>query len=159
MKKIKLTQGKVALVDDDDFKLLHRFNWYAHKRGKCFYAARTVWITKKKSKTVNMHNVIMKPKSGMFVDHIKHNTLDNRKSNLRLATRSQNNANRSPVNNASSKYLGVGFEKDRGKWTARIRVNNKGIRLGSFNNEKDAAKAYDKKAIELHGEFANLNFK
>lgn len=106
-----------------------------------------------------MHNVIMNPPAGMVVDHKNHNTLDNQRANLRLATYSQSCANRRSFKNASSKYLGVGFEKDKQKWAARIRVNKKGIRLGAFAREVDAAKAYDEAAKKYHGEFANLNFK
>lgn len=152
MKEIQLNHGKVALVDDEDFEYLNQFKWYAHKRGGNYYAERC-----HKGKIIIMHNVIMNPINGFFVDHIFHNGLDNRKSQLRLATRAQNNANRRARKNATSKYLGVAFEKDRKKWTARIRKDKIGYRLGSFNTEIEAAIAYNNKAIELHGEFANLN--
>lgn len=151
-KEIKLSMGMVALVDNEDFDYLNKFRWCAHKRGRAFYAESTI-----NGVRVIMHNVIMNPPKGMLIDHIFHNGLDNRKSQLRLATKSQNNANRTSRKNSSSKYLGVAFEKDRNKWTARIRKNGQGYRLGSFLKETDAALAYNKKAFELHGEFANLN--
>lgn len=155
MKEIQLTQGKVALVDDEDFEHLNQFKWNAHKRGCGYYAERRVTIDGK-SKTIIMHNVIMNTPKGFFVDHIFHNTLDNRKAKLRLSTRAENNCNRRSAKNSSSKYLGVGFEKDRG-WTARIRKDGIGYRLGTFKTENEAAIAYNKKAIELHKNFANLN--
>lgn len=164
MKKIPLTRGKFALVDDADYEHLNQFKWCAHFRSRNYYAERGLYLgggkANPKRKTIMMHNEIMQPPIGMFVDHRFHNTLDNRRANLRLATIRQNNTNRrSSRSKKSSHYLGVAFEKDRKKWTARIRVNTKGIRLGSFATEIGAAKAYDEAAKKFHGEFANLNFK
>lgn len=96
----------------------------------------------------------------MFHDHINHNGLDNRKANLRPATRAQNSYNRKKyANNSYSKYKGVSFKKKGQKWSAQISINNKMKFLGYFHREKDAAKAYDAAARKLHGEFASLNFK
>jgi len=156
MKQIQLTRGQVALVDDEDYDYLMQWKWSAHlNNNRYFYAERGIKVNGK-CKTIRMHVDLMKPKIGNIVDHINHNTLDNRKHNLRVCTRSQNNANRTSVKNSSSKYLGVGFEKDRG-WTARIRKDGIGYRLGTFNTEEEAAIAYNEKAIELHKNFANLN--
>jgi hypothetical protein len=93
----------------------------------------------------------------ILIDHKNRNGLDNQKSNLREATRSQNNANKKPTSFSSSRFLGV--SKRYSKWTARITKNGVTYDLGAFKIEDEAAKAYDNKAIELHGEFANLNFK
>lgn len=91
----------------------------------------------------------------VFVDHINHNRIDNRRCNLRLVTKSQNNQNRSSLKNSTSKYLGVYIRK--GKWISRIKVNQKPIHLGTFTCETQAALAYNN-AAELHfGEYANLN--
>lgn len=97
-----------------------------------------------------------------FVDHIKHEPgkeLDNSFENLRPATKQENNKNRSSSKSSTSKYLGVSWKKETGKWVAHIRHNRKLKHLGSFDLEEDAALAYDKAAKEIHGEFCNLNFK
>ncbi len=107
-----------------------------------------------------MHRVIMQARPGKFIDHINHNGLDNRIANLRHASRTENNWNaRKRKGKYSSKYKGVCWFKVKKKWQARIQVNGKGIFLGIFTNEMDAARAYDKAARKYYGEFAYLNFK
>ena len=91
------------------------------------------------------------------VDHIDRNTLNNQVTNLRYATRSQNQMNRGKQQNTSLKYKGVSFHTRDRKWTAQIKIEGKMIRLGYFTSEEAAAEAYNTKAIELFGEFANLN--
>ena len=108
---------------------------------------------------IKMHREILKPPRCLFVDHINHNGLDNRKANLRFATRTQNNWNRiHHKQNSSSRYKGVAWHKHTKMWAARIGVNGRRIALGYFDNQIDAAKAYDKAAKKHHGEFAVLNF-
>lgn len=92
-----------------------------------------------------------------FLDHINQDKLDNRIENLRPATRAQNAHNRTSYKGSSSKFKGVSWHKYRNKYQASIRKNGKQYYLGIFDNAKDAARAYDKKAIELFGEFASLN--
>jgi len=111
-----------------------------------------------KRKTIMMHRFILNAPRHLVVDHINHNGLDNRKSNLRLCTRAENSRNRRSFNNKSSRYKGVSWDKQRKLFLAAIRCNGKYYNLGRFKSETAAAKAYDKKTRELFGEFAYLNF-
>lgn len=110
--------------------------------------------------SVYLHRLIIGAGSGDLVDHINRNPLDNRTANLRLATRSQNAANRGADrrrNGTTSRHKGVSFNKARGKWCAYIHVDGKTRSLGRFEAEDDAARAYNKAAVEAWGEFARLN--
>lgn len=109
----------------------------------------------KQNKTVYMHREIMGTPKGMDTDHIDRNGLDNRKCNLRICTRSQNNHNRQPRTDCDSRYKGVA--KQRKRWMAHIQYNGRSIFLGEYDTEIEAAKAYDKKAKEFFGEFARPN--
>ena len=157
-KEIKLTNGKHALVDDEDFDLLNKFNWCATKITNTYYANRAIVVNGEQYQ-LRMHRVILgfKKGDGKQSDHINGNGLDNRRSNLRECTSQQNNFNRSANVNAKSKYKGVKQKKNK-KWEANIQFNKKKIYIGSFDNEDDAGRAYDKKATELFGDFARLNF-
>jgi len=153
MNQIQLTHVYVTLVDDEDFEYLSKFSWYLLNSKGGIYARGFV-----NGKSVLLHRLLLKPDASMFVDHKDRNGLNNQKSNLRICTRSQNSANRrSRLTKPTSKYLGVAFETDRQKWTARIRKDKVGIRLGGFETEIEAAKAYNDAALKYHGEFANLN--
>ena len=152
MKIIPLTQGHVALVDDNDYPLLSQHKWCAAKGHNTFYAVRSPKGSKKLEK---MHIVLMGYPTGLMVDHRDHNGLNNQKNNLRLATNSQNQANANGWKRVS-KFRGV--HKDRNKWRARIENNGVKYNLGSFNNREDAAQSYNEKAKELFGDFASLNF-
>lgn len=158
MKVIKLTQGKVALVDDEDFEYLNQWKWYASfdKRADTFYASRTLHgLT---NKTIRMHRVIMGIEDrSILVDHIDHNGLHNCRSNIRVATPGQNCANVRAHKGGTSEYLGVSWNKQNNKWRVVIQKDRKQIRLGHFIDEQEAALCYNKKAIEIHGDFANLN--
>ncbi len=160
MKEIKLSKkGKykgiyVAQVDDEDFRYLNQFN-YSIAIGKSVMYARRRIIKNGKPTLISMHNDIM-GRAG--VDHKDHNGLNNQKYNLRFCTSQENNMNAKPNRNAVSKYKGVGWHKLVGKWYASIQKDFKLITIGWFENEVDAAKAYDLKAKELFGEFAYLNF-
>lgn len=157
MKEIELTQGYFALVDNEDFEYLNQFAWNIRIVKNTQYAKRSDKINKKAT-TIQMHRQIMNCQKNMMVDHINGNGLDNRKCNLRICTRSNNlmNSNK-PKSKATSKYKGVNRSKSSLKWRAEIRLNTKGIYLGTFNTEKDAAIAYNNAAIKYFGEFAKLN--
>jgi len=157
MKEIQLTQGKVALVDDEDFLTLNSFKWRAQKvRGKT-YAVRD-WKKSGKRGTILMHRVVMDAPRSLQVDHRFGDTLDNRKENLRLATNQQNNrAVKKKSSGKTSNYRGVSFKTDKNKWQANI-FDVRQHFLGYFRHERDAAVAYDNAAKQRFGEFIGLNF-
>jgi len=159
-RKIPLTKGKFAIVDPEDYQRLRKYKWYARKSPHTFYAVRSITNGKKRPrKNMYMHHLVIDIPEGLYADHINHNGLDNRKANLRLATRTQNIWHRRKFKSPSrSKFIGVDWASDMKCWRARIRVNGKRIYIGSFKNESDAAKAYDRAAIKYHGQFAVLNF-
>ena len=159
MKEIKLTQGKVALVDDEDYEYLNQWKWCVTRDHKDnLYAKRSTYINKKKG-SLSMHRLIMNTPEEKQVDHIDHNGLNNQKSNLRNCTHTQNCWNKIPC--GKSKYLGVTIYNQKGKYYIKsaIRIDKKSIHIGQFKTEEEAALAYDNKAKEIFGEFANLNFK
>lgn len=152
MKEIKLTQGYVALVDDEDYEFLNQWKWYVNKNTIHRYAMRTVNI-KRHFVKIMMHRLIMQTPVGMDVDHIDHNGLNNQKSNLRNCTHAQNGMNRTACGKTG--YLGVRHAGE--KYAAAIKVHGKQVHLGTFNTLKEAADAYDEAAMKYHGEYANLN--
>lgn len=156
MKYIKLSKGYVTKVDDEDFDSLNKFKWWFGPGG---YAVRQVYIGKRnggKCENIFMHQSIMGVKKGLTVDHINGDKLNNTRENLRFATQSQNSVNRAVVN--PSGYRGVQFDKMTKKWRAKITKDYKQYPLGYYETKEEAARAYDKSAIELYGEFAKLNF-
>jgi hypothetical protein len=157
-RKIPLGEGRFTIVEPGDFYRLNNFHWYVSGKGECFYATRATRTEAGKSKTVYLHREIMSPPEGLLVDHKNGYSLDNRRANLRLATQSQNMQNRRKRKNATSQFLGVHFDKKRSLWTVAIFFEGKSVFLGRFENEIDAAKAYDAAAKKYYGEFARLNF-
>jgi hypothetical protein len=142
-----------ALVDDEDFEKISQYKWHIDKCRQYFYAQAYIKINGR-HKHFLMHKFLTRHKQ---TDHIDGNGLNNQRRNLRAATTQQNQMNRKPLTNCTSRYKGVSYHK-RGKiWQAYIKINGKTIHLGSFRLEIDAAKAYNKKAVELFGEFAKLN--
>lgn len=151
MKEIKLTQGKVALVDDDMFEELNQWKWYAHKSRNTYYAERMSSTIKGKRYPIKMHHeIIGKPLKEFIADHRNGNGLHNYKSNLRFVTNRQNCQNRKNIMK-SSKYPGVYWQKQTEKWQARIRINGKRQYLGLFISELKAFTIY-KQAVEGLGE-------
>jgi hypothetical protein len=159
-RRICLGDGEFTILDPKDYYLYNCFKWSACGDDGRIYAARILKQTKYgRVKTIFMHREIMNAPRGLLVDHRNGNKLDNRKTNLRLATHSQNMHNRRKIKSkTASIYIGVYFDKRIVKWGAKIRHQGKRIYLGSFKTEIDAARAYDTAALKCHGEFARLNF-
>lgn len=157
MKEIPLTQGKVAIVDDDMYDYLSQWKWYARKDGKNWYAQRNDGI-KPFRKLVLMHREITNAPNGMDVDHWNRNGLDNRRENLRVCTRTENSRNAGLRITNKSGYKGVCWNKQHRVYDAHIRVDGKFLYLGSFSDSREAARAYDAAAKKHYGEFAWLNF-
>lgn len=160
MKKIPLSgkkgEGLFAIVDDEDFEELSKYNWYLTSVG---YAARGKWNKdKERSDVLLMHRQLMSFPTGKLVDHINMEKLDNRKCNLRIATKSENMRNSPKRSSNTSGYKGVVFVKHIKKWKAEITLNYKNTHIGVYQTREEAAKAYDAKAVELFGEYAQLNF-
>jgi hypothetical protein len=157
-KKLPLGKGLFAIVDDDtDFYWLNQWRWQCAKINNKLYVFRSRRHNHLGySNRAYLHRIIMRIEdTRLVVDHIDGNPLNNVKSNLRIVTTTENNRNTSSHKNSTSEYLGVSWDKTKSKWLVRIQ----GIYVGRFSNEVDAAKAYDKKAKEIFGRFANLNFK
>jgi hypothetical protein len=158
MKEIQLTQGKVAIVDDEDYEKVNQFKWYAGKIDNTFYAMTSVLINGK-HKTLYMHQFIMGDNLlKLHIDHKDGDGLHNWKLNLRSCTNRENRRNAKKRKSSSSIYKGVSLNKSLGKWIASIHAEDGSIHLGVFEIERDAALAYDISAVKYHGEFAGLNF-
>lgn len=156
MKEIQLTQGKVALVDDDDFEYLNQFKWHIYKQNRNSFYARTIVYENKKRIAILMHRLLIKC-DNKIIDHISGDGLDNRKCNLRICERHQNALNRKKNMNNLSGFKGVSWFKSSQKWRAQIQYKKIVYHLGVFEKRIDAARAYNEAAVKYHGEFANLN--
>ena len=148
MKEIPLTQGKVAIVDDDMFEYLNQWKWHLSKFG---YAVR------KPKEQIYMHRLIMGSPKGMATDHINRDKLDNRRENLRTCTTSENMQNRGKQSNNTSGYKGVFWSIPAKRWRAQIVVMKKAIHLGLFDTPEEAHEEYLKAEKKHFGEFAYLN--
>ncbi len=154
MKEIKLTRGKTALVNDEDYEFLSQFKWWAVVSGRTWWYAYT---SDKYGKATPMQRMLIPGK--IIIDHIDGNGLNNQRNNLRECTRAQNVWNSCRNKNNTSGYIGVRSRKGRNKWIARISMQHKEKYLGSFKGKHQAALRYDIEALKLHGEFAVTNFK
>jgi hypothetical protein len=150
VKRIPVGHGLYVYVDAADYEWLSRYKWSLCGNG---YAAR-----REKGKTILMHRQIMQAPEGMVVDHIDGNPINTRRANLRTCTYAENICNTAKRAGATSKFKGVYFYTRVGKWCARIQFKGKDFWLGYFDDEVEAARAYDRKAVEVFGEFARPNF-
>ncbi len=158
-RRIKLTRGKYAIVDAEDFEKLNQYKWHCTYNG---YACRSVYISgikNKKQVYVFMHNTVCPAPAGKITDHVNRNKLDNRKANLRPATQKQNVWNRRiKKENRKTQYNGIMWRRDRKKWRVRLTINGRQRTFGHYDDEIEAAKAYDEMAKKYRGDFAVLNF-
>lgn len=160
---IPLTQGKFALVDEEDYERVSKLNWvYCPRRKTTGHAYRIQfqWLgvgKKPIQKHIRMHRFILGAPSNMQVDHKDGNPLNNQKSNLRLCTHLQNSRNTSLRWSNTSGFKGISWSQKRQKWLVRIGVGGETKYLGRYSNIHDAAVAYDKAAILFYGEFAKTN--
>ncbi len=147
---IPLTKGKVAIVDDADAEMLSQYRWCYLSVG---YAARHERINGK-DRMILMHRFLLSASPEQLVDHINGNGLDNRRENIRLCTKADNQRNQRRNSKNTTGYKGVSFDKGRGKYIASIQVLGTQIHLGRFSTAEEASKAYEEAASRYHGEFA-----
>lgn len=143
-----------ALVDDEDFEYLSQFSWCRGRGQKTHYAVARV-----NGRVQQMHRLLLTPPRGITVDHADGDGLNNTRSNIRLATSTQNQQNRSRRCDNASGYKGVWrLKRDLAKpWTAQIKLNGKAKSLGYFATPEEAAHAYNQAADSMFGEYAYLN--
>lgn len=168
MKKIPLTKGMFALVDDEDYESVSRYKWYAYQKASgTWYAERTETKDDGSKKGIPMHRFIMDVPPGLQVDHVDRDGLNNQRTNLRCASHRQNSQNRKVKNKSekSSRYHGVNWVAEFHRWQAVICAGEndshgraRQIYIGRFHSEEEAARAYDISALKYFGAFAATNF-
>lgn len=154
MRTLPLSQGLVALIDDEDFSFLSKFKWSAYKGRTTYYAVRQ---DPDRRTSIPLHRQIMGNPVGKLVDHRNRNGLDNRKRNLRVCDKGQNLQNRGPQKNSKSGLKGVSWCARDKVWTVSICSEGRIVRLGYFDCPNEGVKAYNRAARRLHGKFAFLN--
>jgi len=153
MKEIKLFDCQVAIIDDEDYELISQYKWYSHWNWHTlsYYAITNIRLESGKRYMLSMHRLILglEKDDKRKGDHIRHDTLNNRRSNLRIVTSRQNSSNLE--RECSSEHTGVSWCSDNCKWHARIQINGKQVNLGRYMDELDAANAYqtELKKLEL----------
>lgn len=157
MRGIELTNGGVALVDDEDYEFLSSMSWNRSESRSRTYAVKCFWVRGENRRvTYRMHNFLMIGHDGIQVDHIDGNGLNNQKSNLRSGSLSQNQYNAKKRSDNTSGYRGVACV--RGRFHAQIQYDKKHRYIGSYPTAELAARAYDEHAKVFHGSFAKFNF-
>jgi hypothetical protein len=157
-RRIYLDEGKWTIVDPEDYYRYAGFKWCVAGNTNKYYAVRGQRISADYIKLTGLHRLIMNAPKGLVVDHINGNSLDNRRTNLRLVTPLQNHWNGLKMKNTSSRFKGVCFRKDIRKWGAYIKESGKQKNLGYFESEIEAARVYDQAALKNRGALARLNF-
>jgi hypothetical protein len=158
VKEIELTQGLKAIVDDADFEWASAIRWFPLYNGTTTYAISGYPVMRGGCVSRRLHRLILEAPAGVHVDHENGDGLDNRRSNLRLATRSQNAHNMHRLPRNTSGFKGVSYQKTNRKWRAQIQCGERTYHLGYHATPEEAARAYDAKARELFGEYARTNF-
>lgn len=151
---VTLTSGCEAIIDVSDVGLVSEFNWYTRKSRKTMYAAKNIYGSRS---SIGLHRFLLGDPKGLEVDHIDMNGLNNRRENLRVATRKQNAANTKTPKNNTSGYKGVSWSNGAKKWAAQICVDGKNIKLGTFSDPKDAYLAYCDAVCRYRGEFGRTS--
>lgn len=155
-----LSDGQVSLVEESDYIFFHQWAWHPNRGRHTTYVIGTE-CSKQQHKSLMLHREIIKLQGynieGLLVDHKDRNGLNNLHNNLRICNSSQNRANSQKRSDNTSGYIGVSLEKNCWKWRARITYNHTRHSLGLFDNEKDAARAYNERAIYYWGNFASIN--
>ena len=166
MRFLELTQGYVAVVDDEDYERLRQFKWHVSRKGKeknryaCRYLRREPGAGRGTYQLLHYEvlRMVQPLPDGYVIDHINREGLDCRQGNLRICTRSENLRNQGPIGKSkSSQYKGVYLHRQRRKWAARIKCEGRTYHLGLFGTEQEAVNAYNLAALEVHGEYAFLN--
>ncbi|MGA2679434.1 MAG: AP2 domain-containing protein [Sedimentisphaerales bacterium] len=160
-RRIYLGEGKWTILEQADYYRLKHFKWIVYGNGNSgenLYVVRYKFVEPYKTIMVSMHREIMNANDERLIDHKNCNSLDNRKNNLRFATRAENTQNRRKKKSTSSRFIGVDFYKRDSNWQCRITNDGKRILIGRFDSEIAAARAYDEAAKKYYGEFARLNF-
>lgn len=153
---IILTRGYRAIVDAADLPIVMQHSWSAAKARNEIRASTLITLSDGRRRKTSMERLLTNAPKGLCADHINGNTLDNRRSNLRIATFAGNSQNRGSLG-SSSGYKGVSFFKQNQKFAAKIGAHGKRYFLGYYTDPKDAARAYNEAALRLHGEYARLN--
>ncbi|SRR5712692_432961 len=157
MGTFELSQGQVAIVDDEDFDWVTQYEWHLKRGHNTFYAQRWVKIDGKWTRQKLHRFILGLTDPRIKIDHKDGNGLNNHRQNLRIATKQQNQANQQKQQGTSSRFKGVTWDKNRGKWSAQVMVAGKNKYLGRFDSELKAAQTYDQAAQKYFGNFAKLN--
>ena len=157
MKTISLTKGMDAIVDDVDYMELSKYKWHARKTPGGYYACRNARRVNGKQVPIMMHSLLCPVPTGMEVDHVDGDPLNNTRNNLRACTRSQNQFNKGKYKNNTSGYKGVGYIQRTGRWRVRINVNRETIYLGNYETKEFAASVYNEACLRYHLKFAKPN--